>query len=142
MTHKDPFGPSIEHARRWLTLIDDQLLLDSRGDAYSILRNVLHTLRDRLPLPTAAHFSAQLPLLLRGVFWDGWKPEVPVDKMTRSEFIDRIDRGLSLKGVSETEDAIRAVTSVLAFELGSGTVEKLLAVLPESYGVLFERFPE
>jgi uncharacterized protein (DUF2267 family) len=142
MTHKDPFEPSIEHARRWLALINDQLLLDDRSEAYSILRGVLQTLRDRLPLPTAAHFSAQLPLLLRGVFWEGWRPEDPVDKMTVGEFVDRIDRGLPLKGVSETEDAIRAVTSVVAFELGSGIVEKLLAVLPESYGVLFQSFPQ
>jgi uncharacterized protein (DUF2267 family) len=137
MAHNDPFGSSIEHARRWLTSIDDQLDLDDRFEALSILRSVLQALRDRLPLPIAAHLSAQLPLLLRGVFWEGWSPQDGLDKMTVQEFVDRIDNATSLKGVSETEDAIRVCTSVMWDELGSGIIGKIVSVLPSDFGILF-----
>jgi len=34
---------------------------------------------DRLPITIAANFAAQLPELLRGVFYDGWSPSrVPI----------------------------------------------------------------
>jgi uncharacterized protein (DUF2267 family) len=137
MSHNDPFGSSIEHARGWLNSIDEQLNLDDRFEALSILRNVLQALRERLPLPVAAHLSAQLPLLLRGVFWEGWSPHDGIDKMTVQEFVDRIDHATSLKGVSETEDAIRVVTSVMWDELGSGIIGKIVSVLPSDFGVLF-----
>jgi uncharacterized protein (DUF2267 family) len=49
---------------------------EDRGDAYRVLRAVLHTLRDRLTVDEAAQFAAQLPELVRGVFYDSAKPAV------------------------------------------------------------------
>jgi uncharacterized protein (DUF2267 family) len=137
MSYNDPFEPSIEHARHWLAVIDDQLYLDDRAEALLILRHVLQALRDRLPIVTAAHLSAQLPLLLRGVFWEGWRSDDPIDKMSVQEFVSRIDDGVSLKGVSETEDAIRVVTRLMADQFGGGMIDKILAVLPAEFETLF-----
>ena len=44
---------------------------DDRQDAYRAVRGVLHTLRDRLPVEESAQLAAQLPTLLRGVFYEG-----------------------------------------------------------------------
>ncbi|MFG2054669.1 DUF2267 domain-containing protein [Micromonospora sp. NPDC048930] len=58
-----------------------------RNQSYCALRTVLHLLRDRMPVQESVEFSAQLPLLLRGIYFDGWKPmDVPV-KLSRDDFL-------------------------------------------------------
>jgi uncharacterized protein (DUF2267 family) len=63
---------------------------DRRNQSYSALRAVLHALRDRLTIDVAAQLGAQLPMLVRGIFYEGWVPsDVPV-KMDREAFFARI----------------------------------------------------
>ena len=70
---------SIEKTNAWLADVASEFDTDDRRFAYRVTRAWLHALRDRLPIPVAAHFAAQLPELLRGVFYDGWNPvHVPV----------------------------------------------------------------
>jgi hypothetical protein len=39
-----------------------------------VLSKVLHKLRDRIPVELAAHLGSQLPLLVRGVYYDQFQP--------------------------------------------------------------------
>ena len=45
-----------------------------KNDGYKALRAVLQTLRDQLPVNEAVHFASQLPLLLRGLLFEEWRP--------------------------------------------------------------------
>lgn len=77
--HDDPFAPALNTAHTWLRTVADRLATEDRTFALRALRAWLHTVRDRLDVPVAAHFSAQLPELLRGIFYEGWVPaHVPV----------------------------------------------------------------
>ncbi|NJP34579.1 DUF2267 domain-containing protein [Micromonospora thermarum] len=60
---------------------------EQRNQSYCALRTTLHLLRDRLPVQESVEFAAQLPLVLRGIYFDGWKPmDVPV-KLNRDDFL-------------------------------------------------------
>ena len=65
--------------KTWLAEIAGEFGIEDRRLACRVLRAWLHALRDRLPVTIAANFAAQLPELLRGVFYDGWSPSrVPI----------------------------------------------------------------
>src|SRR5215813_9589649 len=63
--------------------------------AWKVLSTVLHKLRDRLPLPLAAHLGAQLPLLIRGVYYDQFKPERLPVLCDYDAFVEEVDEWLS-----------------------------------------------
>src|SRR5271165_2158597 len=42
-------------------------------NAYRALRSVLYVLRDRLTPEQAVHLGAQLPILVRGTYYEGWR---------------------------------------------------------------------
>ena len=45
---------------------------ERRNQSYAALRTVLHLLRDRLPVDESVEFAQQLPVLVRGIYFDGW----------------------------------------------------------------------
>jgi uncharacterized protein (DUF2267 family) len=102
-----------------------------------VLGAVLHALRDRLGVEVSAHVSAQLPMLVRGLFYEGWDPTGTPTRLSLDEFLERVEHDARLKGRSAAEDAVRAVFAVLWDKLGEGTVGHATAVLPEEYAVLY-----
>ena len=55
------------------------------------LQVVLHALRDRLPVEAVAALGSQLPLLVRGMYYEGWSPsETPVQESEKEEFLSQI----------------------------------------------------
>ena len=101
-----------------------------------MLRAVLHALRDRVEPDVAAHVAAQLPLLVRGIFYEGWDPSKTPMRLSLADFLARVEKEAGLKGTSEAEEASRAVMSVCWEEFAEGTMDHLIAVLPSDFAVL------
>ncbi len=80
-----------------------------REAAYDALRAVLHTLRDRLTVEEAADFSAQLPILIKGIFYDSWQPASMPVKMDKEEFFEEIRERLPRPVEQSAEDLIQGV---------------------------------
>ena len=100
---------SIDKTNAWLAEIAAEFGTEDRQFAYRVTRAWLHALRDRLPDQVAANFAAQLPELLRGVFYGGWSPSrVPV-KFGPREYVLRFARDA---GIHDTDvpRAARLVT--------------------------------
>jgi uncharacterized protein (DUF2267 family) len=137
MEHElDAIDRTVAKSYEWLHAVAERGNLDDLHRAYQVLRAVLHALRDRISPDVAAHVSAQLPLLIRGLFYEGWDPSKIPARMSLSEFLARIEKETTLKGPSEAEDATRAVLAVLWDELGDGTMEHLMSVLPRDFAAL------
>ncbi|MBF6469724.1 DUF2267 domain-containing protein [Nocardia beijingensis] len=128
--HRDPLAPAVHTAHEWLRTLTDGLATEDRAFAHRALRAWLHTVRDRIGVNAAAHLSAQLPELLRGIFYEGWVPaHVPVAHDVPS-FIDQFTQEA---GVSRDEAyaLAGAVTDVLADLFSPGQLDHVFALLPE-----------
>jgi len=128
-TGVDSLDRSIDKTNAWLADVAASFGTEDRRMAYRVTRSWLHTLRDRLPVPIAAHIAAQLPELLRGVFYEGWNPsKVPI-KYDRDEYIARFARDAQLHH-TEVPRAGRLVTSAMQRHISAGAISEVLGVLP------------
>jgi uncharacterized protein (DUF2267 family) len=106
-----------------------------RNQTYLALKTVLQTLRDRLTIEESADLAAQLPMLIRGFYYEGWKPShVPI-KMTQPEFsqIIREKFPFDLPPGIGIEDMIRGVIEVLQKHIGKGELKQIRDILPEDF---------
>lgn len=121
----------------WLHDISQELGDDSRRHAYMALRGTLHALRDFLPLHESAQFAAQLPMLLRGLYFEGWDPATAPDRdRSLEQFLNRITHGLDRDpwqdgSPIDAETAARAVLCVTARRISDGEMDHMRGVMPE-----------
>jgi uncharacterized protein (DUF2267 family) len=136
-TGVDGLDRSIEKTNAWLADVAASFGTADRRLAYKVTRSWLHTLRDRLPAQVAAHLAAQLPELLRGVFYEGWNPSrVPV-KYGRDEYLARFAHQAQVHA-GEAQDACRRVTAALSKHISAGAIAEAMAVLPTDLRSLLE----
>ncbi len=128
-TGVDSLDRSIDKTNAWLGDVAASFGTEDRRLAYRVSRSWLHTLRDRLPVNIAAHIAAQLPELLRGVFYEGWNPsKVPI-KYSKDEYIARFAKDAQIHH-TEVPRAGRLVTAAFSKHLSPGAVNEALGALP------------
>ncbi|MDX3925476.1 MAG: DUF2267 domain-containing protein [Shinella sp.] len=131
------FDKTLQTTNIWL----DDLMADHGPDrqvAWRVLNAVLHTLRDRLPSDLAAHLSAQLPLLVRGAYYDQYEPsKQPVRSRTLDEFLEQVRGELSSTRPVDTKEAVRSVFRVLSHYIDPGEVRKVRDSLPQEVQALW-----
>ncbi|MFE1962996.1 MULTISPECIES: DUF2267 domain-containing protein [unclassified Streptomyces] len=114
---------------------------ERRKQSYAALRAVLHQLRDRLSVEESAQFAAQLPTLLRGIYYDGWKPaETPV-KMHKEEFLERVKRDFRYSVDGGTEQLVHTVLTALQQHISEGEWKDLKAHMPTSLAAVLPDGP-
>ncbi|MEQ4725912.1 DUF2267 domain-containing protein [Nonomuraea sp. B19D2] len=116
---------TVQTTNRWLADLAEAIGTEDRDFALRVLKAWLHAVRDGLTVDSAAHLAAQLPDLLRGVYYSGWEPSrVPI-RRGREEFIEYFARSarVSLRDVSELAPA---VTEFLCGELSEPSVTHVL----------------
>jgi uncharacterized protein (DUF2267 family) len=140
-TNLEVFDNTLQKTNRWLN--DAMRLLDTKDKhmAYLAFRSTLHALRDRMTVEEVAQLAAQLPMLMRGLYYEGWDPTgKPLKLRTREEFLDRVAQELPRAGDGmDPEPLARAVFVVLGERLTEGEIEDLKASLPEKIRELWPR---
>src|SRR5262245_49241930 len=105
--------------------------------AYLALRAVLHALRDRLTVDEVAQLGAQLPMLIRGVFYEGWDPtDKPLPSRRRDQFLSQIAKDFVDDDV-DSERVARAVFALLADRITEEEIEDVMHVLPPEFRELW-----
>ena len=128
---------SVEKAHVWLGEVAEELGTEDRQYAYRVLRVYLHALRDRLPVDEVAQLAAQLPELIRGIYYEGWNPSAtPVRYRGLVDVLDRIASEAKLDGETEASYAASSVAQVLRRHVSSGELDDIRAVLPEELRVI------
>src|SRR5713101_9443681 len=74
MTGLDAFDTTVHKTNRWLNELNELAGWDSKQKAYLATRATLHALRDRITVDEVAQLGAQLPMLMRGFYYEGWDP--------------------------------------------------------------------
>jgi uncharacterized protein (DUF2267 family) len=73
-TDLEVFDTTVHKTNSWLHELMEELGWSDRHKAYLALRATLHALRDRLTVQGVAQLGAQLPMLIRGFYYEGWVP--------------------------------------------------------------------
>jgi uncharacterized protein (DUF2267 family) len=129
-TGLDAFEHSLQRTNVWLKDLMARLDTDDRHVAYLALRATLHALRDRLTVDEAAHLGAQLPMLVRGLYYEGWRPAgKPLKEHSRDAFLAHVE-GEARNPNFQAEPAVRAVFGLLAERVSAGEIEDVKSSLP------------
>jgi uncharacterized protein (DUF2267 family) len=130
-TRVDVIDRSVEKAHIWLNELAEELATEDGHHAYRVLRAFLHALRDHLPVNEAAQLAAQLPIFVRGVYYEGWDPSrTPEHARDLDSFLQRIASDAGLAGETEASFAAAAAGRVLRRHVSAGEAESVLHALP------------
>ncbi|MCL6488874.1 MAG: DUF2267 domain-containing protein [Thermodesulfobacteriota bacterium] len=152
-TGLEVFDATVQKTHEWLKALMEELgWQEDRQRAYLALRAVLHALRDRLPLQEALHLGAQLPMLIRGFYYEGWNPtHLPLKERHTEEFLAHVQHACKREGQIDPrkyaemarrqgfvvmedrinpEEVARAVFKVLARHVTAGEIHDVVQSLP------------
>jgi uncharacterized protein (DUF2267 family) len=133
------FDTTVDKTNRILNHIEEAYgwPKERRNQSYNALRAVLHALRDRLTVDEAAHFAAQLPMLVRGLYYDGWDPSRVPKKMNREEFLEQIRKEMApyeIKG--GLEGLVHTVVRALRLYISDGEWGDVEAEMPRDLAAM------
>lgn len=136
------FDTTLQKTHAWLKDIMVELGTEDQHLAYFALRATLHALRDRLRPEDAVHLAAQLPMLIRGFFYDGWRPfATPTHERTKLAFLQHVEQELrpTAPGASDldVEELVRAVFKACSMHVTEGELNHLQSVLPDELRALW-----
>ncbi len=101
-----------------------------RNQSFAALRTVLHLLRDRMPVTESVEFSAQLPMLVRGIYFDGWQPQnVPI-KLNRDDFLYEVRQGFPYDVEGGPERVVQVVLDTLRRHITQGEWDEVKDTMP------------
>ena len=127
------FNHAVEKGDIWVRDMMRELRTEDPRLAYHALAASLQTVRDRLGVHEAAQLAAQLPLLVRGLFFEGWHPaSTPVVARRPEDVIALFERKSGDGHGIDAERALAATFEVLRRHVSRGELDSLAHVLPRS----------
>jgi uncharacterized protein (DUF2267 family) len=127
----DSVERSVHKTNEWVKAMAAELGTDDREEAWRLLRVDLQVLRDELNVDEAAQLAAQLPMVLRGAFWEGFDPgHQPAKLRKREDFLGRIAQLGQLNDLTDAALAAVATTRVLSEHITEGELDDVFAQLP------------
>ncbi|MDZ7703423.1 MAG: DUF2267 domain-containing protein [Trueperaceae bacterium] len=131
-TGLETFDSTLQLTNEWLNDINDKLGFGDKQLAYHALRATLHALRDRIPTQEAIEFGAQLPMLVRGFYYEGWNPvDNPSKERNLDEFVAHIEQSYDNRTNIDLAEMASAVFSTVNERMTAGQVTQVRDMLNE-----------
>jgi len=128
---------AMQTAHTWINDVAREFDTEDREFAYRVLRAWLHTLRDRLTVEASAHFAAQLPDLIRGIFYAGWNPSAVPEMYDAEAYAARFARE-AIISPDNVGKAAAATTAAVLHHLPPPQMDKALDQLPREIRTLLQ----
>jgi uncharacterized protein (DUF2267 family) len=130
-TGLEVFDRTLHTTNLWLDEINAEIGPD-RHLAWHVLGAVLRSIRDEMQVEQSAHFAAQLPLLIRGAYFDQYRPATqPAEHRSHDDFIARIQHEMDGARPVNVQQAAAAVMRTLNRHVTEGQVKKVRDALPK-----------
>jgi uncharacterized protein (DUF2267 family) len=132
MKYPGVFDKTLQKTVYWCERVAQHMGSTDVTRGYRVLRSVLHALRDRLPPDEAGQLGAQMPMLVRGFYYEGWDAgKKPQRYRNKEEFLARIANDMPDLDPVQRERAAAAVFAVIDEEIGGGEAAQIRRLLPE-----------
>jgi uncharacterized protein (DUF2267 family) len=141
------FESTLQKTHIWLNEIAQELGTEDKHQAYLGLRSVLQTLRDHLSTAQVAQLGAQLPMLVRGLYYEGWVPSHrTVKERDKQSFLEHVYKAFKTDPILEPDvrpqAVVRAVLLVMQKHVSQGEISDIKAMLPERLRSLWPELSE
>jgi uncharacterized protein (DUF2267 family) len=131
-THLPTIDHTVQVAREWVRDLARLLDWEDEHRAWRMLRATLQALRDWLDVNEASQLGAQLPMLLRGLYYEGWQPtRTPVRDNSKAAFLARIETAFATDPIGNPEEAVCCVFRLLNNHISAGEVKDVRMRLPK-----------
>lgn len=132
------FDETLQLANVWLDELMRALDWDDKQRAYRMLRATLHALRDRLTPHEAVHLGAQLPMLIRGIYYEGWhmRDTAPPER-TKAAFLSHVEAEFKHDPKEDIDAPVGEVLTLLEHKISPGEIEDVKNMLPEEVRALW-----
>ena len=132
MTNIKHIHKSLEHTYEWIKVLMQDYNFSNENKAFVVLRATLKALRDRLPLNEVVHLGSQLPVLLRGYYFEGWNPEHEANEINAShDFVYLVKSHLNGHEDINLDEAVPATLKLIFDMIDQGEAKEVKANLPE-----------
>ncbi|MFP4105524.1 MAG: DUF2267 domain-containing protein [Phycisphaerae bacterium] len=126
------FQSTLQKTQDWLNEFIEQTGQQDEQKAWQMMRGSMHVLRDRLTVQQAAHLGAQLPMLVRGMYYEGYRPsDQPTKISSRDELIQAVAEALSDHPEVNPKQALEGTVQVLNSRISPGELEDIRKVFPQ-----------
>lgn len=139
-TSRDVFDGTLQKTQIWLNDLMSELDWAGKPEkTYFALKTVLHALRDRLTVEEAVQLGAQLPMLVRGFYYEGWTLKgKPHKERHKEDFLAHVKDAFKDDVTVRPESVVRGVFRVLERHTSDGEIEDVKNSLPKA---LLELWP-
>ena len=140
MMEQNVLETTIATSRVWLRQMMEKLELppEDAGRALHALRAGLHAIRDRLPASEVVHLGAQLPVLVRGIYYDGWRLAQDSTRMkSRADVLDHVRHELGPDPLPATA-VLAAVIELVHEHVSPGEIDNVVATLPKALAAMWK----
>jgi len=131
MSRLQELSRAVHATEQWIDDLTQRLGWTDRERVYLVLLAAFHALRDAVSRDEAVYIGAQLPPLLRGLYYEGWHPSARAAVRSRTAFLERIHDGVHRDPGVDAEEVARAVFALLAARLPPAELEDAKAATPK-----------